>query len=322
MLAHLAGDAGVDLGDFPRFAFQIAEDDGLDAGGAGLLGGGVEGALRRGDQGEVAARQAFVARLHGFRSRVFQPGADMRRYVDGVALEDFQGVGGGGRVAHGGAGGDHRGLVARHVGNRVGVYACRPAGAGQAAALDRREVLAYAVHFADGGAGFQQRLVQRALVVEADAFGRQGEQGGTAAGEQEDHPVVLGQAADQLQHATGDALAGIVRYRVRSFHHLDALAAGAVAVGRDDQAFHLAVPVLLGHFGHGPGGFAGADHDGAPAVHARQMACQHLGRVGGGDGGVEQVAEEDARVEVHVGAPVILVVLSHCGRACGQASLR
>ncbi|MOA37583.1 hypothetical protein D3C78_1591870 [compost metagenome] len=102
MLAYLASDAGVDLGDFPRFAFQVAEDQRLHTGGAGLLSGGVEGALRGGDHGEVAARQAFVARLHRFRTWIFQPGADMRRHIDGVALEDFQGVGGGGRIAHGG----------------------------------------------------------------------------------------------------------------------------------------------------------------------------------------------------------------------------
>ena len=97
-------------------------------------------------------------------------------------------------------------------------------------------MLAHAVHLADGGAGLEQRLVHRLLVRQADAFGRQRKQCGAAAGEKEDHPVALVQAADQFQHATGDALAGVVGHRMGGFHHLDATALRAVAVRRHYQA--------------------------------------------------------------------------------------
>jgi hypothetical protein len=82
-------------------------------------------------------------------------------------------------------------------------------------------VLAHAVHLADGRAGFEQGFVDRLLVGQGDAFGRQGEQGRAAAGEQEDHAVVFGQVADQFQHAFGHGQAGGVRYRVRGFDHFD-----------------------------------------------------------------------------------------------------
>ncbi|AXO29860.1 hypothetical protein Ysp71_3925 [Pseudomonas aeruginosa] len=259
----------------------------------------VEGVLWRGDQLEVAARQARVVGLDGFRARVGEPVEDVLRHVDGVAPEDRQGIGGGGRVADAGAGGDHRGLVAGNVGNRVGIDAGRPAGLGQATALDRREVLAHAVHLADGGAGLEQRLVHRLLVRQADAFGRQRKQCGAAAGEKEDHPVALVQAADQFQHATGDALAGVVGHRMGGFHHLDATALRAVAVRRHYQALDLALPVLLHHFGHGSGGLAGTDDDGAPAAIFRQVVGQHLVGMAGCHRGIEQLGEKGAWIGTH-----------------------
>ncbi|MNF78516.1 hypothetical protein D3C84_607030 [compost metagenome] len=296
---HLAGDTGVDLGHFTGFAFQVAEDQRGQAGGTHLLGSGVEGLLGRCDQLEVAAGEAGITRFDRFRTRGLQPGTHVRGDFDLVAGEDRQGLDRGGRVGDGGAGGDHRGFVAGDVGNRVGVDGGRPAGLGQAAALDRREVLAHAVHLGDGGAGFQQGLVDRLLVLEGQALGGQGEQGRAAAGEQEDHPVGLGQAADQLQHALGGFQAGGVRHRVRGFHHFDLLAVGAVAVAGHHQAGDLALPFALDHFGHGRGGLAGADDDDAAGAIGGQVIGQHLARVGGGDGGGEEVSQEALRIEGH-----------------------
>ena len=54
--------------------------------------------------------------------------------------------------------------------------ACRVAGRREPAALDRREVLAHAVHLADGRAAREQRLVERLLVAERQASARQRQQ--------------------------------------------------------------------------------------------------------------------------------------------------
>lgn len=318
MQHHLAGDAGVDLGHLARFALQVAEDQRGDTGGAGHFGGGVERLLRRGDQLEVAAREQRVARLERLRARVLEPGAHVGRHLDVVARENFQRLRRGGRVGHGRPGGDHRSFVARYIGDRVGVHAGRPAGLGQAAALDRREVLAHAVHLADVRAGAQQRLVDRLLVGQRNAFGRQRQQRGAAAGEQEDHPVAFLEVADQLQHAAGDALAGVVRHRVRGFHHLDLAAVGAVLVAGHHQPGNLAFPDLFDGFGHGGGSLAGANDDGAAAAILGQPIGQHLARVGGVDGTVEQLAQQGVRGDGHMRAPFIWV----CADSSPQGSIR
>ncbi|KIT90150.1 hypothetical protein QT21_00105, partial [Staphylococcus aureus] len=142
----LARDAGVHLGHFTRLAFQVTQDQRAEAGLARLFRSGLQRLLGAGDQLEVAAGQGRVIGLDGFGGQVVQPRGDGGRGLDVVALEDRQRFGRGARVGHGGAGGDHGGEVAGYVGNRVGVHRGRPAGLGQAAALDRREVLAHAVH--------------------------------------------------------------------------------------------------------------------------------------------------------------------------------
>ena len=68
-----------------------------------------------------------------------------------------------------GPGGDHRRIVARHVGDRQGHDPCRRRGRGEAAALDRREMLAHAVDLADRGARSQQCPRHRLLVGRASA---------------------------------------------------------------------------------------------------------------------------------------------------------
>ena len=182
MQDHLAGDTAMDFGDFTRLAFQIAKDQRHNASSTGFFGRRIQRLLGPCDQLEMAARQALVVRLDRLRTRILKPRADVGRYLDVVTGKDRQGFGRRGRVGHGRAGGDHRSLVARYIGNRIGVNAGRPAGLGQTAALDCREVFAYAIHLADVRAGTQQRLVDRLLVGKADAFGRQRQQGRAAAG--------------------------------------------------------------------------------------------------------------------------------------------
>ncbi|MNG02760.1 hypothetical protein D3C84_858030 [compost metagenome] len=160
-------------------------------------------------------------------------------------------------------------------------------------------MLAHAVHLADGGAGFEQRLVDRLLVLEGDAVGRQGEQRGAAAGEQEDHPVAFRQVADQLQHAAGDPFAGVIRYRVGGLHYLYFPAVGAMFVAGHHQAGDFTLPFALDHLGHGRGGLAGADDDDPATAVVRQVVGQHLARVGGVDSAGEQLAQQALRIDGH-----------------------
>ncbi len=135
----------------------------------------------------------------------------------------------------------------------------------------------------------------------------------------EDHPVALVQAADQFQHATGDALAGVVGHRMGGFHHLDATALRAVAVRRHYRALDLALPVLLHHFGHGSGGLAGTDDDGAPAAIFRQVVGQHLVGMAGCHRGIEQLGEK-ARGSVLMTGSEFLVVVPPVGPAVAASS--
>ena len=156
--------------------------------------------------------------------------------LDAVAGEDRRGIGRRGRVGHGRAAGDHRRVVAGHVGDQQRDGARGEGRRGEPAALDAREVLAHAVHLVDRGARAQQRPVDALLVGEREALGRQGEQGGAAARDQGQDQVVLAQAADQVEDARGRGPARLVGHGVGGLDHLDPLARGAVAVAGDDQA--------------------------------------------------------------------------------------
>ncbi len=150
------------------------------------------------------------------------------------------------------------------------------------------------------GAGAQQRLVDGLLVGEADALGGKRQQRRAATGQQENHPVALFEVAHQLQHATGDALAGVIRHGMRGLDHLDLAAVGTVAVTRDHETREVAFPRRLDGFGHGRRGFAGTDDDGAAAAVCREMVGQHLARVGRVDGGGEKLAQQGLWIEGHL----------------------
>ena len=219
--------------------------------------------------------------------------------LDAVAGEDRRRVRRRGRVGHGRAAGDHRRVVAGHVGDQQRDGARGPGRGGEPAALDAREMLADAVHLVDRGARAQQRPVDALLVGERQAVGRQGEQGRAAARDQGQDQVVLAQAADQVEDARGRGAARLVGYGVGGLDHLDPLAGGAVAVAGDDQAGELARPVPLQRQPHRGRGLAGPHHDGAPARRLGQVGRQHDRGVGGGDRRVEQRAQE--RPRLHLG---------------------
>ena len=148
------GDAGEQDAGLGGLAFQrVAEDQRGQAEAAGGVRHVAHRDHRRGDQAEIAVRQlAGFRRLVGRCGEAVGGGGGGR---DAVAGDDLARVGEGGGVGHGGAGGDHRRVVTRHVADCQGDHTGGRGGSGQPAALDRREVFAHAVHFGDrrpGGA--------------------------------------------------------------------------------------------------------------------------------------------------------------------------
>ena len=131
--------------------------------------------LRRGDHARLAVGEAGGRRASAFRPRRFeQVGARGAGSVDAVALEDRQRVGAGRRI--GARWGRRRSPPDRRPAHRRSAsvtHARRRSGGGQTPALDRRQVLAHAVHLVDAGAARQQGAVHRLLVGQRDAVRRQ-----------------------------------------------------------------------------------------------------------------------------------------------------
>jgi len=121
--------------------------------------------------------------------------------------------------------------------------------------------------FRSGTQARRERAVDHLLVLQCQPFGRQAQQGRTAAGNQGKNEIIRGEAAQHLENAPRCCLTGSVWHRVRSFDDLDAFAGHGVTIAGHHQPFERAIPVVLHRPGHGRGRLAGADHD-----------CASLGR--------------------------------------------
>ena len=196
---------------------------GCQACGACRRGRRLQRLPRRGDQVHRVAVEGRVARLRCFAGAGLQRGPYGGRHVDAVAHQGGERVGTGAGIGHGGAAGDDRGVVARHIADAQRHHARRRAGRSQAPALDAREVLAHAVHLADGGTAGQQGLVDALLIGQRQAFAGQREQRRAAARDQAQHQVAGAQPLGQRQHALGGGLAGGIGHGVGSLGDFDAL---------------------------------------------------------------------------------------------------
>ncbi len=112
----------------------------------------------------------------GVSSTGLEHAAHTRRHVNLVFGDDGEGVLVGRRIGNGRARGDDGRIIAGHVRDHQRHDMGGKGGPGEAAALDGRETFAHRVHLGDGGARFEQRLVDRLLVFEREAFGGEGEQ--------------------------------------------------------------------------------------------------------------------------------------------------
>ena len=239
------------------------------------------------------------AELGGFQRARQQGRLHLRRHRNAVALQNSQRIGAGGVVAHRGATGNDRGVVARHVADGERHHLGRRTRSGQAPTLDAREVLAHTVHLGDVGAAVQQVAVDALLVLQAHPLRRQGQQRGAAARDQAQHQVVFRQPLGQGQDALRGGQACGIGHRVRSLHHLDACrqtrwARRRVVVARDHQARERLVcgPQGLHRLGHGPTGFACAQHQGAAFGRWGQPCGGVVQGQGALHGGVKELTQE------------------------------
>ena len=295
---HLQGDGAQHAGHLARFALdRIGQYICAQTHPRRGVGGRVERHPRRGQTAHGVLREGGVAGFGRLARAGFEMRADRVGQVDRVACEHRQRVGAGGGVGQGGAGGDQRRVVARHIRNQPGDQPRRRAGPPQPAALERGEVFAHAVDFANRSAAGEQRAAELLLVFEGDPGRRQREQRRSAAGDQRQHEVVFGQPGEGLvAHALRRVAAARVGHRVGGFDDLNVLARHAVAVAGDDQPADPSAKgtgVALHRRRHRGRGLARADHH-QPAADRRQAVDGRgnaLRRVGGGECGVEQGGE-------------------------------
>ena len=193
--------------------------------------------MRSGDDARFAASEGRVAGLGGFGLAVVEKRLHRGRRDDAVAPQHGFGVGERRRVGRRRAGGDHRWIVARHVGNDQRHDPGGRRRARQPAALDRGQMLADAVDLIDVGAAPEQRLVQGLLVVERDPRRRQGKQSGAPARYQAEREIVWAEAFDEIEDPARRVLPCGVGNGMGGLDHLDPLQrADAVAIARDDKA--------------------------------------------------------------------------------------
>ena len=285
-------DAGHDLADFGRLALQrVAEDQRGHPRLPRHGGGGLQRQLRRGDHDGLDAGKPRIAGLRRLVAGSGQMGAHRGRRLDAVAGEDRRGLGEGRRIGDGRSGGDRRRIVAGNVGNDQADHSGRMRRGRQAPALDRREMAADGVHLGDVGAAPEQRGVDRLLVGERNALGRQRQQRRAAARDQAEHEVVRTGGPRDLEHAGGSGAPGLVGDRMRGLDDLDPLAGHGMAVAGDDEAGQRPRPVILDRLRHGGRGLAGAEDDGASFRRRREVAGDDAGRKGCRNRGIEHAAQ-------------------------------
>jgi hypothetical protein len=186
--------------------------------------------------------------------------SDVLGRIDFVFRQHLAGFGKCGWVGHGGSRGNHRRIVAWHIGYGQGEQWRRMTSGGEAAAFDRREMFAHAIYLGNIGARAQQRIGDMLLVIECKPRRGQGEQGRAAARNQAQRQIIGTQFLRHFQYACRGGAACRVRHRVRRFDNFDLAGFHSVAVARYHQPIKIALPMILDGARHGAAGLAGANH--------------------------------------------------------------
>jgi hypothetical protein len=157
-------------------------------------------------------------------------------------------------------------------------------------------VLAHRVDLLDGGAALQELSGHRLEIGHRDVRGGQRKQARAAARQQGEQQVVRPEPFHLGQDRARRGFAGLVRHRMASLDHADALRRHAVPVARDRDAAQLALPVLLDRGGHRSGRLAGGG-DVRPSLRSLgQVRSEDAARIGRGDCGAEAFLEQRAHL--------------------------
>ena len=134
--------------------------------------------------------------------------------LDVVALQNLQRILTGGGIGHSGPTGNDRGIIAGHITDGQSNHLGRRTSSGQTSAFDARQVFSDAIHFANVGAAFEQRLIDGLLFGQAQTLGGQRQQGGAATRYEAQNQIVLGQTLGQLQNFFGGCQTRRIGHRV------------------------------------------------------------------------------------------------------------
>ena len=166
----LPRDAGMHQGDVARLALDASPRTmGVSAGACGRSAAACSAACGVRDDAGLACGEGADRRASASRSRASSACAQRGPAVRCRIWRGPRAHRRGWWIGDGRAGGDHRRIVARHVGDQQRHDPRRSAAAASRPPLIARQVLAHAIHLGDVGAAFQQRLVHRLLVGQGQA---------------------------------------------------------------------------------------------------------------------------------------------------------
>ena len=280
--ALVAHHVGQEHTGFPGFAAQaVGQNQRLIAKGAGGgSGGGAQLAHAAGNLGFYVVQR--------FGRFLLQQGQHLIRHGQVVFLHDLLGLRTGRTIRVSGAGGNHIQRIAKNIRKHDGNHMGRGTQLGKTAALYAGKALAEGVDLYNIRPADQQVVGEFFQIRGGDE--RLFKQSGTAAGKQEQHGVLCGQPADEVQRLLGGGKAVLVRDGVPGFPD-GKVGDGAFAVvvlGNDNTGINAGTQNAAGGVGHLPGTLAGGNQHNAPGteIASFQRFADGLVRLSGGDGGL------------------------------------
>jgi hypothetical protein len=111
----------------------------------------------------------------------------------------------------------------------------------------------------------EQRPVHGLLIGQRQSLGRQRQQRRSAARDEAQHEIILGQITDQREHPFGGSQTSRIGHRMGGLDDLESPAWNGIAIAGHHQAVERARPVILECPRHRGRRLAGTDDDQPPA---------------------------------------------------------
>ena len=215
-----------------------------------------------------------------------QAGLGLRSQAEAVFFRDGRRLGTGGGVRHRGAGGNHIQRIPQNIRQHNGKHPGRFAAFREAAALHRGQALADGVDLHNIRSTGQKLAgdVLQHLGIHQGLF----KQRAAAAGEQEQHRILPGEARNQLQRRLGAGEGVVIRHRMTGLPavKISQRAHNVAVFGHHHAAFDPVPQAVPGCLRHLPGGFArGHQQHPSGEIHPLQSSCHRVIRLNRPDGG-------------------------------------